>query len=151
MNKTFLDVFVGLFLVVGFVAMGWLAFELGEVPWLTGSKTYPLMAEFDNISGVKSGADIQVAGVKVGTVGELALNDDAVAVIRMQINRSVEIPVDSIASVKSQGIIGDKFIQISLGGDEKIFKQNEVIRDTESAVDIESLISKFAFGQVKGK
>lgn len=151
MNKTFLDVFVGLFLVVGFVAMGWLAFELGEVPWLTGSKTYPLMAEFDNISGVKSGADIQVAGVKVGTVGELALNDDAVAVITMQINRSVEIPVDSIASVKSQGIIGDKFIQISLGGDEKIFKQNEVIRDTESAVDIESLISKFAFGQVKGK
>ena len=148
MKNTFIDVFVGIFLVVGFVALGWLALELGEVPWLTGSKTYPLQAEFDNISGVKSGADVQVAGVKIGNVGELSLNEDAVAMVTLQINKSVQIPVDSIASVKSQGIIGDKFIQISLGGDEMVFQEGEVIVDTESAVDIESLISKFAFGQV---
>lgn len=151
MKKTFIDIFVGIFLVVGFVALGWLALELGEVPWLTGSKTYALKAEFDNISGVKSGADVQVAGVKIGTVGELSLNEDAVAMVIMQINKSVHIPVDSIASVKSQGIIGDKFIQISLGGDEVVFQENEMIVDTESAVDIESLISKFAFGQVDNK
>ena len=149
--KTFIDVVVGLFFVVGFVAMGWLALQLGEVPWLTESRTYTLMAEFDNISGVKSGADVQVAGVKVGTVGKLSLSDDDVAMVVMQIDRSLEVPVDSIASVKSQGIIGDKFIQLSLGGDEKNFQPNEVIRDTESAVDIESLISKFAFGQVDNK
>jgi phospholipid/cholesterol/gamma-HCH transport system substrate-binding protein len=149
--KTFVDVVVGLFFVVGFVAIGWLALQLGEVPWLTGSRTYSLMAEFDNITGVKSGADVQVAGVKVGTVGKLSLSDDDVAVVVMQVDRSLEIPVDSIASVKSQGIIGDKFIQLSLGGDEKIFQPNEVILDTESAVDIESLISKFAFGQVDNK
>lgn len=148
MKKAFIDIFVGIFLVIGFVALGWLALELGEVSWITGSKTYSLNAEFDNISGVKTGADIQVAGVKVGTVGELSLNEDAFALVTMQINRTVEIPVDSIASVKSQGIIGDKFIQISLGGDEKVFQEGDVIRDTESAVDIESLISKFAFGQV---
>jgi phospholipid/cholesterol/gamma-HCH transport system substrate-binding protein len=151
MKKTFIDICVGIFLVVGFVAIGWLAMELGEVPWLTGSKTYSLMSEFDNISGVKSGADIQIAGVKVGTVGELSLDEDGVAVITMQINRFVEVPIDSIASVKSQGIIGDKFIQISLGGDEKLFQPGDVIRDTESAIDIESLISKFAFGQVDNK
>jgi len=149
--KTFIDVVVGLFFVVGFVALGWLALQLGEVPWLTGGRTYSLMAEFDNISGVKSGADIQVAGVTVGTVGNLSLRDDDVAMVVMQIDRSLEVPVDSIASVKSQGIIGDKFIQLSLGGDEKIFQPNEVILDTESAVDIESLISKFAFGQVDNK
>ena len=149
--KTFVEVMVGLFFVVGFVAIGWLALQLGEIPWLTGSRTYSLMAEFDNISGVKSGADVQVAGVKVGTVGKLSLSDDDVAVVVMQVDRSLEIPVDSIASVKSQGIIGDKFIQLSLGGDEKIFQPNEVILDTESAVDIESLISKFAFGQVDNK
>jgi phospholipid/cholesterol/gamma-HCH transport system substrate-binding protein len=149
--KTFVDVVVGLFFVVGFVAIGWLALQLGEVPWLTGSRTYTLMAEFDNITGVKSGADVQVAGVKVGTVGKLSLSDDDVAVVVMQVDRSLEIPVDSIASVKSQGIIGDKFIQLSLGGDEKIFQPDEVILDTESAVDIESLISKFAFGQVDNK
>ena len=149
--KTFIDVVVGLFFVVGFVAMGWLALQLGEVPWLTGSRTYSLMAEFDNITGVKSGADVQVAGVKVGTVGKLSLSEDDVAMVVMQIDRSLEVPIDSIASVKSQGIIGDKFIQLSLGGDDKIFQPNEVILDTESAVDIESLISKFAFGQVDNK
>ena len=149
MKNTLVEIFVGIFLVVGFVALGWLAMELGEVSWLTGNKTYSIMAEFDNISGVKSGADIQIAGVKVGTVGELTLNEDGVAMVNLQIDRSVEIPVDSIASVKSQGIIGDKFIQISLGGDEILFQPGEVLRDTESAVDLESLISKFAFGQVK--
>ena len=149
MKKTFIDVVVGLFFVVGFVALGWLALQLGEVPWLTGSKTYSLMAEFDNITGVKSGADVQVAGVKVGTVGKLSLSEDDVAMVVMQIDRSLEIPIDSIASVKSQGIIGDKFIQLSLGGDENLFQPGDVISDTESAVDLESLISKFAFGQVK--
>ena len=147
--KTFIDVVVGLFFVVGFVAMGWLALQLGEVPWLTGSRTYSLMAEFDNITGVKSGADVQVAGVKVGTVGKLSLSEDDVAMVVMQIDRSLEVPIDSIASVKSQGIIGDKFIQLSLGGDEKLLQSDDVITDTESAVDLESLISKFAFGQVK--
>lgn len=149
MKNTFVEIVVGIFLVVGFVALGWLAIELGEVPWLTESKTYSLAAQFDNISGVKPGADLQIAGVKIGTVGELSLDEDGVAMVLLQVNRSVGIPIDSIASVKSQGIIGDKFIQISLGGDEKLFQPGDVIRDTESAVDLESLISKFAFGQVK--
>ena len=149
MRNSYIDIFVGIFLVAGFVALGWLAMQLGEVPWLTGSKTYSLAAEFDNISGVKSGADLQIAGVKVGTVGDLSLDEDGVARVTLHVDRSIEIPIDSIASVKSQGIIGDKFIQISLGGDEKMFQPGDVIRDTESAVDLESLISKFAFGQVK--
>lgn len=151
MKKTFLDITVGIFLVVGFIALGWLALELGEVPWLTGSKSYMLKAEFNNISGVKSGGDVQVAGVKIGMVDKLTLNEDAYALVTMQIDKSVKIPLDSIASVKSQGIIGDKFIQISLGGDEVVFQEGEVIRDTESAVDLESLISKFAFGEVENK
>lgn len=149
MKNTFIDVVVGLFFVVGFLALGWLALQLGEVPWLTGSTTYTLRAEFDNISGVKSGADVQVAGVKVGTVGKLSLSKNDVAMAVMQIDRTLEVPIDSIASVKSQGIIGDKFIQLTLGGDEKLFQPGEVIIETESAVDLESLISKFAFGQVK--
>ena len=151
MKQTFVDIIVGIFLIVGFVALGWLALELGEVPWLAGSKTYLLQAEFTNISGVKPGADVQVAGVKIGMVNKLSLNEDSFAMVTMQIEKSVEVPVDSMASVKSQGIIGDKFIQISLGADEKIFQEGDVIVDTESAVDIESLISKFAFGQVEEK
>ena len=149
MKSTRLELVVGLFLVLGLCGFGWLALQLGEVPWLTGSHSYTLYAEFDNISGVKKGADVQIAGVPVGTVLDITLNDDAMAQAALQIDNKVEVPVDSIASVKSQGIIGDKFIQITLGGDEELYKPGDVITDTESSVDLESLISKFAFGKVK--
>jgi phospholipid/cholesterol/gamma-HCH transport system substrate-binding protein len=148
MKSSVTDVIVGIFLIIGFIALGWLALQLGEVPWLAAGRSYTLYGEFNNISGVKAGADIQISGVKVGTVKELTLNDQSFAVVAMQLNREIEVPVDSIASVKSQGIIGDKFIQISLGGDELVFKDGETITDTESALDLESLISKFAFGKV---
>jgi phospholipid/cholesterol/gamma-HCH transport system substrate-binding protein len=148
MPSTRMEIFVGLFLVTGFVALGWLALQLGEVPWLNSSRTYMLNAEFNNVSGVKVGADIQIAGVTVGKVREMRLNDQQLAEVSMQLEKEVSVPVDSIASVKSQGIIGDKYIQITLGGDEAAYKPGESIVDTESSVDLESLISKFAFGQV---
>ncbi|MGD9948454.1 MAG: outer membrane lipid asymmetry maintenance protein MlaD [Desulfobulbus sp.] len=148
MPNTRMEIFVGVFLVIGFLAFGGLALQLGEVQWLTGSKTYMINAEFNNISGVKEGADVQVAGVTVGKVRQLSLNADRQAVVSMQLDNSIRVPVDSMASVKSQGIIGDKYIQITLGGDETVYKPGESILDTESSVDLESLISKFAFGQV---
>jgi phospholipid/cholesterol/gamma-HCH transport system substrate-binding protein len=148
MGNSRVEIFVGTFLIIGFLAFGWLALQLGEVAWLTGSKTYMINAEFNNISGVKAGADVQIAGVTVGKVRQLELNKENQAVVGMQVDREVVIPVDSVASVKSQGIIGDKYIQITLGGDESLYKPGETIVDTESAVDLESLISKFAFGQV---
>ena len=149
MHSTRMEIFVGVFLVLGFVALGWLALQLGEIPWLTGARSYMLNAEFNNVSGVKEGADVQIAGVTIGKVRHLHLSDDQLAVVSMQLDKEVAIPVDSIASVKSQGIIGDKYIQITLGGDETVYKPGETVVDTESAVDIESLISKFAFGQVE--
>jgi len=148
MGSSRIEIVVGFFLVIGFLAFGWLALQLGEVSWLAGSKTYVLTAEFNNISGVKTGADVQISGVTVGKVRQLSLNKQRQAVVGMQIERGVKIPVDSVASVKSQGIIGDKYIQIALGGDEAAYKPGETIVDTESSVDLESLISKFAFGQV---
>jgi phospholipid/cholesterol/gamma-HCH transport system substrate-binding protein len=148
MGNSRVEIVVGFFLIIGLLAFGWLALQLGEVPWLTGTKTYVIKAEFNNISGVKAGADVQVAGVTVGKVRQLDLNRYNQAVVSMQVNREIAIPVDSIASVKSQGIIGDKHIQITLGGDESVYKPGETIVDTESSVDLESLISKFAFGQI---
>jgi phospholipid/cholesterol/gamma-HCH transport system substrate-binding protein len=148
MDNSRMEILVGSFFVIGFLAFGWLALQLGEVSWLTGSKTYMLTAEFNNISGVKTGADVQIAGVTVGKVRQLNLNEHRQAVVGMQVSNGIAIPVDSIASVKSQGIIGDKYIQITLGGDETAYKPGETIVDTESSVDLESLISKFAFGQV---
>ena len=148
MGNSRMEITVGVFLVMGFLALGWLAMQLGEVSWQTGAKSYTLNAEFNNISGVKLGADIQISGVTVGKVRQLRLNEDNLALVAMQIDKGVKVPVDSIASVKSQGIIGDKFIQITLGGDETAYQPGETIVDTESAVDLESLISKFAFGQM---
>jgi len=149
MQKNTVEILVGLFFLAGFAAFGWLALRLGEVPWIAEQRSYSIQAEFNNISGIDKGAVIRIAGVDVGRVTSMRLGADSLAVVNLQIDRSVHIPRDSIASVKSQGIIGDKFIQITLGGDEEVFKPGEVLRETESAVDIESLISKFAFGQVK--
>jgi phospholipid/cholesterol/gamma-HCH transport system substrate-binding protein len=149
MNNSRVEIVVGIFLVLGFLALGWLAMQLGEVPWLTAGKTYIIYADFDNISGVKSGAEVQVSGVTIGTVTGLILTEDEQARAEMQLDKKIKISRDSIASVKSQGIIGDKLIQITLGGDEENYQEGEVIVDTESSVDLESLISKFAFGSVK--
>lgn len=145
----FLELFVGLFMVLGFLAFGYLALQLGEVSFLTTGKTYVIDAEFDNISGVKKGAVVQIAGVVVGQVKRTWLGEDELAHVALQLDNSIKVPSDSIASVKSQGIIGDKYIQLSLGGDEKLLKEGDVLTETESAVDLEALISKFAFGSVK--
>jgi len=136
-------------MLVGFGAFVYLALQLGEVPFLRQGSTYVLKAEFDNVAGIKKGAVIQVAGVTVGEVAEVALSTTEAALLSLRIEKSLKIPVDSIASVKSQGIIGDKYIQLNLGGDEKKFNPGEIIRETESSVDMESLISKFAFGSAK--
>ncbi len=150
MGNSRVEIMVGVFLVIGFLAFGWLALRLGEVSLLTQGTTYTLDAAFNNVSGLKKGAEIQVSGVNVGTVREIRLDEDNMALVRMQLQQSVQLPLDSMASIKTQGIIGDKYIQITLGGDSTMYQPGETVVDTESTVDIESLISKFAFGQVGG-
>jgi len=140
---------VGFFMIVGFCAFGYLALQLGEVSFLTRGSTYIINAEFDNVAGVRKGASVQVAGVVVGSVAAVTLGDDEVAVLALKLDNSLKVPVDSMASVKSQGIIGDKYIQLSLGGEDELFKPGQVLSDTESSLDIESLISKFAFGSAR--
>ncbi len=120
MKNNTLELVVGLFMVVGFAAFVYLALQLGEVSFLRSSKTYVLKAEFTNVSGVKKGASVQVAGVVVGEVTDIELGEDAYAVLSLQVDKSLKVPTDSMASVKSQGIIGDKYIQMSLGGSEEL-------------------------------
>ena len=149
MKNNTIELGVGLFMIIGFAAFVYLALQLGEVSFLSSSRTYVLKAEFTNVSGVKKGASVQVAGVVVGEVTAIELGDDAYAILSLQVDNSLKVPTDSMASVKSQGIIGDKYIQLSLGGAEELFKPGELLVDTESSLDIESLISKFAFGSAK--
>jgi phospholipid/cholesterol/gamma-HCH transport system substrate-binding protein len=149
MKQTHVEIWVGLFILAGFLAFCYLAFNLGEVTLFKGGRMMTITADFDNISGVKKGSSVQIAGVPVGTVTRVILNDHNVAEISMQIEKTLKIPSDSMASVKSQGIIGDKYIQITLGGNKELVRDGGELVDTESAVDIESLISKFAFGGVQ--
>lgn len=149
MKRGTLETIVGMFMIAGFGALVYLALHLGEVSIFSDSRTYLLNAEFDNVSGIKKGAAVQVAGVVVGNIEGIRLGEDQYAVLTMRLDKTLKVPVDSIASVKSQGIIGDKFIQISLGGDEEMYAAGDIVTDTESAIDIESLISKFAFGSAK--
>lgn len=149
MKQRSVELIVGLFILVGFFAFGYLALRLGEVSFLSSASTYTVQAEFDNVSGVKVGANVQIAGVSVGTVEKVQLSKDHVAVLDLRVQKNLQIPSDSIASVKSQGLIGDKFIQISLGGAGEMLKPGAKITETESSVDVESLISKFAFGSAK--
>ncbi len=149
MQSKTVELAVGLFMVAGFLALVYLALNLGEVGLFDRGRTYTVQAEFDNVSGVKKGAVVQVAGVVVGEVSEITLNQDQLAQLTLKVDKGVQIPTDSIVSVKSQGIIGDKVIQITLGGALDYFQENDLIVDTESAIDIESLISKFAFGSAQ--
>lgn len=149
MKRNMTEIAVGIFILIGFAALAYLALQLGEVPFLSRGKTYVVNAEFDNVAGLKKGASVQIAGVVVGEVSDIGLGHLDVAKVSMRLDKAIQIPQDSIASVKSQGIIGDKYIQLTLGGDEEIFKPGDTIVETESSVDIESLISKFAFGSAE--
>jgi len=149
MKKNTLEITVGLFMLIGFGAFVYLALQLGEVSIFGNGNTYIIKAEFDNVAGIKKGAAVQVAGVVVGNVVGIELDEDDIALLSLKIDNTLKLPVDSIASVKSQGIIGDKYIQLSVGGDEELFKPGDHLVDTESSVDIESLISKFAFGSAE--
>ena len=147
--KNSVEFLVGLFMIAGFIAFGYLALQLGEVTILSSSKNYTIVAQFDNIAGVKKGASVQVAGVVVGQVSKVWLDEDGYANVTIQVENKLQLPVDSMASVKSTGLIGDKFIALSPGGEEEMFSDGDLLVDTESSVDIESLISKFAFGSVE--
>ena len=143
MKKFGAETAVGIFFIIGFLCFAYLSVELGQIP-LFGSNEYPIYARFDSISGLKEGATIEIAGVKVGKVGKIALKDYQ-ADVELLIDKGVKIQEDAIASVRTQGIIGDKYIKISPGGSSEFLKPGGVVVDTESAIDIEELISKYIF------
>lgn len=140
-----LELTVGLFMVAGFAAFAYLSLQLGEFSPFAARNQYRLKAVFESISGLKKGATVEIAGVTVGRVLDISLDKNNLAQVTMLVDRRVPVSGDSIASVKTQGIIGDKFIKITLGGGERL-KDDSVLFETESAVDIEALVSKYIFG-----
>ena len=113
------------------------------------SEGYVLTASFNSVSGLRPGAEVEIAGVRVGRVKSIRLDDKQPrAVVELQLGDNVHLTDDVIASVKTSGLIGDKYISLEPGGSGEPLKNGDEITDTESAVDIESLISKYVFGKV---
>jgi phospholipid/cholesterol/gamma-HCH transport system substrate-binding protein len=137
---------VGFFLLIGILALAYLSVKLGRLE-LMGGRSYSLYAEFEKAGGIKSGAVVEIAGVQIGKVKNISL-DNYQALVDMSIDNYVKIQEDAIASIKTKGLIGEKYIQITPGGSDKILTAGGKLRETESAIDIEELISKYVFGKV---
>ena len=142
-----LELAVGVFMLVGLLAVAYLAINLGGIDLFGGNYTR-ISAQFDSVSGLKEGSRVEIAGVLVGKVEKISLNEDDMATVELSIFPEVKLQTDVIASIKTQGIIGDKFIKISPGGDDNYLGDGDQITETESAIDLEDLISKYVFGDV---
>jgi len=145
MKKTFVETTVGIFVLVGIICIGYLTIKLGKME-VIGDKHYMVHARFQSVSGLTTGAYVEMAGVKIGSVGSISLDPERkVAVVDMKIDKHVILSEDVIAAVKTSGLIGDKYIRLTPGSSDVILKDGEMIYETESAIDIEDLISKYIF------
>ncbi|MGD9057808.1 MAG: outer membrane lipid asymmetry maintenance protein MlaD [Desulfobacterales bacterium] len=148
MKKGSVELGVGIFVIIGLICVGYLTIQLGQMK-LLGDDHYFLNARFLSVSGLKAGAQVEIAGVEVGQVDSISLDlKDNVAMVRLKIRKNIALTDDVIASVKTAGLIGDKYIKLSPGGSDDILEPEDTIIETESALDIEELISKYAFGDV---
>lgn len=147
MKRSVVDVSVGIFLLVGILALGWLSVKLGRVD-LLGSHRYVLTADFPSVGGLKVGSSVEIAGVEIGRVDAITLDKDYQARVRMAIRQDVALQDDSIASIKTKGLIGERYIRINPGGSDRIIPPNGRIKEVEPPVDFEELLSKYIFGKV---
>ena len=139
---------VGIFVIMGLLAVIYMSVKLGNVQ-LFSDKYYVVKADFSDISGLKVNAPIQMFGVEIGFVGEISLDQKkGVARVSMMLLKEVELTDDAIAAVKTNGLIGDKYVKIIPGGLGEPVKPGDTLFDTQPAIDLEDLISKFAFGEV---
>jgi phospholipid/cholesterol/gamma-HCH transport system substrate-binding protein len=146
MKRSALDLGVGVFVVIGLVALGWMSVKLGRVD-LLGKSGYVVSADFPSVGGLKAGSTVEIAGVEIGRVDRITLVDYQARVV-MMIQPQVKLQDDSIASIKTKGLIGEKYIRISPGGSDKLIGPNGRIREVEPPVDFEELLSKYIFGKV---
>lgn len=146
MKRLTMETLVGLFVVVGIMGLAWLSIRLGKLEVIS-ERGYTVLAEFDSIAGLKNGAVVEIAGVEVGRVKAIGLEDYR-AVIAMSIDSDVKLQDDSIVSIRTKGLIGEKYVKIMPGGSDTLVQPGGKIRDTEDPIDIEHLISNYIFGKL---
>lgn len=143
-----LDLWVGLFVCAGIGALLVLALKVGNMGGVSGGETYAIHAHFDNIGGLKPRAPVKSAGVVVGRVAEISFdNEKFLAKVTMTIGRQYKFPRDTTASVLTSGLLGEQYVGLEGGGDDKMLAQGDALRLTQSAVVLEKLISQFLFSK----
>jgi phospholipid/cholesterol/gamma-HCH transport system substrate-binding protein len=148
MQKTSIEMAVGIFMLIGIACVGYLTIQLGKMQWL-GDNFYALDARFKSAAGLKTGSQVEIAGVQVGRVGSIQFDPKRqMALVQLKIQKNIVLTDDVIASVKTSGLIGDRYIKLTPGGSDLALKPGDQITDTESAIDFEDLISKYVFGKV---
>jgi len=149
MTREQINIAVGIFMVVGILCLGYLSIRLGKVEFF-GGNYYEVSAYFDSVAGLKNGASVEIAGVDVGRVENISIDPENIgrARVLLKIRREVKLQDDVIASVRTRGIIGDKYVLLKPGGSDTLIAAGGTIRETESAVDLEELFSKFVHGQL---
>ncbi|HJW04107.1 MAG TPA: outer membrane lipid asymmetry maintenance protein MlaD [Azospira sp.] len=148
MNRKLLDLWVGVFVVIGFAALVFLALRVGNLSGTNFAETYPLQAKFDNIGGLKVRGPVKSAGVLVGRVSAIRFDPQTYeAVVTMDVDTSFKFPKDTFASILTSGLLGEQYVGLDVGGDEKMLAPGETIAKTQSAVVLEKLISQFLFNK----
>jgi phospholipid/cholesterol/gamma-HCH transport system substrate-binding protein len=146
MRKFDLELSVGVFVLVGIICLGYLSIRLAKMDILTGDK-YEVYAIFSDVGGLKAGSSVDIAGMEVGKVSSIVLENYEAKVV-MSVRKDIKLQEDTIAAIKTRGLIGEKFLSLTPGGSEKILTEGGQIREATPPVDFEELISKYIFGKV---
>jgi len=147
MKKFRLEFIVGLFILVGLLSLVYLSVKLTRFEMNTKGG-YNIKAFFENVGDLNTGANVEIAGVPVGIVKEIILEDYR-AFVTLRLRKEIKIPDDSMASVKTKGLLGEKFLEISPGASDEFIAEGGEIIDTQSPLDFEKAMGKFIFGKVE--
>ncbi len=148
MNRTVLDLWVGVFVVVGLAALLFLALKVGSLNTLRAADSYEVVARFENIGGLKPHAPVKSAGVVVGRVGEIGFDDTAYqAAVTLRLDKRYTFPRDTTAAIMTSGLLGEQYIGLEAGSDETRLKDKDRIEITQDAVILENLIGQFLYGK----
>ena len=151
MKKYSKETVVGIFVVIGLACIGYMTVKLGNVGFF-GDSTYSLFAKFNTVTGLREGNPVNMLGLEVGKVQKFTMDQENQQVlVEFKINKGIEIYDDAIASVKTEGLIGDKYVAVDPGGGGDLLANGDSITDTNSPTDIMDLVSKYAFGDVGGE
>jgi len=149
MKKYSIETTVGVFVLVGLICVGYMTVKLGKVS-LFGEDTYPLYARFATVSGLRAGSAVEIYGIEVGSITSLGIDTERqMGLVAMKINKGIKIYDDAAATIKTAGLIRDKLVKIDPGGAGDLLKPGGTITQTSVPTDIEDLIGKYAFGDVK--